>query len=74
MNTNTYPTTGSLNFGAYHITFGADVVDNGENWVTLYDANRDDESTRLYATIKDVLETVTLLATSRTAREEYFNA
>lgn len=64
-----YPTTGTVNFGAFRVTF---VASEEGNWVTLYDANIDDESTREYATMNEVLETVTLLVTSATAREEFF--
>ena len=68
---NTTPTTGTVNFGTFVITFAT-----GEdgNWVTMYNAELDDEVTREYTEQRDTLETVTLLITSQTAREEFFNA
>lgn len=66
--TNTLESTGRINAGAYVITF---VATNDTCFISLYNANIDDETTRDYGTIKETLETVTLLLTSATMREEF---
>lgn len=69
MNTaNTLESTGQINAGAYTITFVATIA---TCWVTLYNAELDDCWTREYGTIGETLETITLLLTSNTMREEF---
>ena len=69
MNTaNTLESTGRIDAGAYTVTFSA-IADNC--WVTLYNAELDDCWTREYGTIGETLETITLLLTSNTMREEF---
>ena len=67
--TNTLESSGRINAGAYVITYVA-YVDEG-CFISLYDANKDDEWSKNYGTIKETLETVILLLTSETMREEF---
>lgn len=66
--TNTLDSTGRINAGAYTITF---VATAEYCWIVLYNANTDSHAEREYTTVKETLETVTLLLTSQTMREEF---
>ncbi len=69
--TSTLCGTGTLNFGPFVVTY---VLDGALSWVSLYDANRDDETTKEFETEEDTLNCVTMLFMSQTTREEFFNA
>lgn len=66
--TNTLDSTGRINAAGYIITFVASINDC---WISLYEAERDYCWTREYSTAGETLETVTLLLTSNTMREEF---
>jgi hypothetical protein len=71
MNTAHNPfSTGTINFGGvYMLTF---CTGDGNNWIDLYDANRDDTATRMYSYAEDLLQSIPLLMASETMREEMF--
>jgi hypothetical protein len=71
MNTATDLTsTGTINFGgAYMLTF---CTGGSNNWIDLYDANRDDTATRMYFCAEELLNSIPLLMASETMREEMF--
>ena len=63
---------GSIDFGNYLLAFT--IQGEGENWITLYDKDLDEEWTMEYEDAQVIMPTVTLLMYSETMREEFKNA
>jgi hypothetical protein len=71
MNTaHTIYSTGTINVGAYVLTFSTG-CDDTWNWIELYDATVDDSFTKYYNNMDDVMNTLPLLMTSSIMREEF---
>ena len=64
-------TVGHLLMGSYELDF---VISLDENSISLYDTRDDEIFIKEYKTGVEVMETITLLMTSTTMREEFKNA
>ena len=67
--TNTLESVGCISAGSYCIRFAAT---NDDRYIFMEDQLNEQDATKEYGTIKEVLEAVTLLLTSQTMREEFF--
>ncbi len=67
--TNTLEATGHIICGAYRLMFCTGELGN---WIELYNANTDESYSKEYTLAVEVLNTLNLLLTSETMREEFY--